>query len=86
MANKKQQDAVWDKAKTIRGKNPETFRRDSEGNKIRRGSYGTTGQYGWEVDHKQPQSKGGSDNPSNLQALHWEANREKSDKMPHGKK
>ena len=81
MANKKQQDAAWAKAKPIRGKNPDTFRRDSQGNKIRHGSYGGTGKYGWEVDHKQPQSKGGSDESANLQALQWEANREKSDKV-----
>ncbi len=71
---------VWDKAKPIRGKNPDTWRRDAEGNKIRSGSYGTHGEYGWHVDHKNPKAKGGSDDPRNLQALHWEANLEKSDK------
>lgn len=72
--------AAWEKANIIRGKNPDAWRRDSEGNKIRHGSYGTTGEYGWEIDHKRPRSKGGSDNNRNLQALHWKANRHKSNK------
>ena len=80
MVSEKTKQQVWDKAKSIRGKNPETWRRDNQGNKIRKGSYGTRGEYGWEVDHKRPKSKGGSDSPKNLQPLHWEANREKSDK------
>ena len=80
MASKKDIEATWDKAKPIRGKNPDTWRKDGEGNKIRKGSYGTTGEYGWEVDHIKPKAKGGSDSTQNLQALQWEANREKSDK------
>ncbi len=79
MPSKKIIDQVWDKAKPIRGKKPETWRRDAEGNKIRKGSHGTHGEYGWHVDHKKPKAKGGSDDPRNLQALHWEANLEKSD-------
>ena len=71
---------VWEKAKPIRGKNPDVWRRDAEGNKIRYGSYGTQGEYGWELDHKNPVSNGGTDNPRNLQPLHWEENRAKSDK------
>lgn len=81
MASKKTIEKVWDKAKPIRGKNPDTWRRDSEGNKIRHGSYGTQGEYGWEIDHKHPESKGGSDSDRNLQPLQWEANREKGDKV-----
>ena len=80
MASKKIIDQVWDKGKSIRGENPDAWRRDSDGNKIRRGSYGTEGEYGWEIDHIKPQSKGGSDDLRNLQPLHPDANREKSDK------
>jgi len=81
MVTKKDVEAVWDKAQTVRGKDPEVWRKDAEGNRIRHGSYGTHGEYGWHIDHKHPESKGGSDKPSNLQALHWEANLEKSDKI-----
>jgi len=35
---------------------------------------------GWELDHKNPIARGGTESPRNLQALHWEENRAKSDK------
>ena len=71
---------AWEEAQKIRGKNPDVWRKDKYGNKIRRGSYGTVGEYGWEIDHKNPKSKGGSDQDRNLQPLHWEENREKGNK------
>jgi 5-methylcytosine-specific restriction endonuclease McrA len=83
MATQKQINHAWDKATPIRGQNPDVYRKDSYGNKIRKPSYGTQGEYGWEVDHKNPISNGGSDNPKNLQALHWQENREKGDKYPY---
>ncbi len=83
MASQSDIDRAWDKGKEIRGKNPEVWRRDPYGNTIRKASYGTRGEYGWEVDHKKPSSKGGSDSPRNLQAVHWEENREKGDHYPY---
>ena len=80
MASKRLIDEMWEKAQPVRGRNPETWRRDDEKNLIRKPSYGTQGEYGWEIDHKNPKSKGGSDNPRNLRPLHWEENREKGDK------
>lgn len=80
MASKKLIDQVWDKGKPVRGQNPDSWRRDADGNKIRFGSYGTEGEYGWEIDHVKPKAKGGSDDLRNLQPLHPDANREKSDK------
>lgn len=73
-------DRAWDRASKVCGKDPDTWRRDAIGNLIRRGSYGTTGEYGWEIDHKNPKAKGGSDHGRNLRALHWASNRRKSDK------
>ena len=78
MTSKK--DQAWEKAKPIRGKSEDVWRKDQQGNKIRKGSYGTTGKYGWELDHKKPKSKGGSDSSKNIQPLHWKENRKKSDK------
>jgi 5-methylcytosine-specific restriction endonuclease McrA len=71
---------VWAKGKTIAGEDQATWRKDEEGNRIRFSSYGTQGTYGWEIDHKTAVARGGTDNLSNLQPLHWQANREKSDK------
>lgn len=85
MASKKQINQAWEKAERIRGKNPDVWRKDKYGNEIRRHSYGTSGNYGWEVDHKKPKSKGGTDKPQNIQPLHWKKNREKSDKYPYKK-
>lgn len=81
MATKKLIEQVWEKGKTIQGRDPDVWRRDAEGNKIRHGSHGTQGEYGWEIDHKNPVAKGGSDDLRNLQPLQWEENREKSDKV-----
>ena len=86
MAGKKQIDQAWEKAKEISGKNPDAWRKDIGGNTIRKASYGTQGQYGWELDHKYPQSRGGSDNQRNIQALYWQDNRKKSDTYPYKNK
>jgi hypothetical protein len=80
MPSKKVVQAAWEKAASVRGRDPATWRRDEEGNLIRAASYGTQGEYGWEVDHRKPVAKGGTDDPCNLRALHTTANREKSDK------
>jgi len=85
MASKKQIEQAWEKGKTVRGKNPNTWRKDNYGNTIRKGSYGTKGEFGWELDHKNPTSKGGTDNPKNIQPLHWNENRKKSNKYPYNK-
>ena len=83
MASKGKIAAVWGKGKPMRGKNPSTWKKDAYGNPIRRGSYGTNGKYAWEVDHKRPKSKGGSDRLSNLQPLHRDENRAKGAKLRH---
>lgn len=72
-------DGAWERASTVRGQDPNVWRRDEEGNVIRYASYGTQGEYGWELDHRVPVSRGGSEHGRNLRALHWQANREKSD-------
>lgn len=83
MASEKDKKVAWEKAKPIRGKNSDVWRKDPYGNTIKWGSYGTKGEYGWEIDHKHPKSKGGTDNPRNLQAIHWQENRKKRDKYPY---
>ena len=42
--------------------------------------YGTRiSQYGWEIDHITPESKGGTNELSNLRPLQWENNLSKLD-------
>lgn len=81
--NMSKKDDAWNNANEIKGQNPDVWRKDAYGNKIRYGSYGTQGDYGWEIDHKHPVSKGGTDSPRNLQALYWEENRQKGNKYPY---
>lgn len=85
MPNKKQVQDAWEEAKSMRGKDPDVWRKDKYGNKIRFGSYGTVGDYGWEIDHKNPKDNGGSNTDKNLQPLHWEENRKKGAKKNYKK-
>ncbi|MGI6358184.1 MAG: HNH endonuclease [Bacillota bacterium] len=70
---------AWRRASLINGVDPDQFRRDACGAKIRKDSYGTTGEFGWEIDHIKPVSGGGTDHKSNLQPLHWANNMHKGD-------
>lgn len=74
--------AVWDKADAIDGYDMNMWRKDFAGAWIRRDHYGVESKYGWEIDHLRPVSQGGSDELSNLRALHWRNNRKKSDNYP----
>ena len=67
----KKLDKVWGKAATVPGKSPKLYRKDVHGNVIYKPSYGKKSSMGWEVDHKNPRSKGGTDNVRNLDTVHW---------------
>jgi len=75
--------SVWAKATPVAGYDPAVYRKDRCGAWIKSSDYGTTGKYGWEIDHIVPVSRSGSDAMFNLQPLHWENNRRKSDNYPH---
>ena len=83
VATRRQVDSAWEKGKPVQGRNPGVWRRDPFGNLLRKASYGTQGEYGWHVDHKNPKSRGGTENPRNIQPLHWQENLKKSDKYPY---
>jgi len=85
MPSKKQILDTWQEAKGMRGKDDDVWRKDKYDNKIRFGSYGTRGEFGWELDHKYPESKGGSGKDKNIQPLHWKENVKKSDKTSYKK-
>ena len=73
-------EAVWRKATPIVGK--PGYAKDRCGATIYRHAHGDTTSYSWEIDHDKPVSKGGSDDLSNLQPLHWRNNRGKGDDYP----
>lgn len=74
-------DKVWELAKPVRGCDPDRIRQDPYGNKICYNSYGKCTPQGWDIDHIKPQSRGGSDNIRNLQALQSSVNRSKQDSL-----
>lgn len=74
---------VWDKAKKIDGEDASLYRKDYAGAWIKRDEYGKTDStLGWEIDHRKPVAKGGSDDLINLDPLQWNNNRTKSDDYP----
>ena len=75
-------DKVWEKGKKIVGVKTKSVKKDKFGEVIAKFHYGDTIQYGWEIDHIKPVSKGGTDDLSNLQPLYWENNRHKENNYP----
>lgn len=82
MATEKQKLAIWNKARKVRGKNPNVYRRDDLGNEIYFSSYGDFTEMGWEIDHKRPPIRGGSESIRNKRPLQTLANRRKGKKYP----
>ena len=75
-----QKSAVWNKAQIVGTNDPNVFRKDECGAWIKWSEYGNrNSEYGWEIDHIMPKSRGGSDSAANLRPLHWENNASKSD-------
>ncbi len=72
--------AVWEKGTKVPGYDPNVRRKDQCTAWIKRDSYGDRGsEYGWEIDHITPVSRGGTDALSNLRPLQWENNASRQD-------
>lgn len=74
---------VWNKGQIIPGADKNIWRKDSCGHKIKYSEHGNTNsEFGWEIDHIYPASKGGKNELKNLQPLYWKNNRNKGDTYP----
>ncbi len=74
---------IWEKGKIVQNYNPDIWRKDIAGAWIKFNDYGNINSiFGWEIDHSNPQTLGGSDNLRNKRPLQWKNNRAKSDKYP----
>ena len=78
--------AAWSRTNPVSGSSKAwEFRRDSLGNLVRYADFGNRhSPFGWELDYILSRSLGGSNDPENLQALHWKATAARSDSLPVG--
>ena len=81
MTTNDQKQKAWENAATVRGKDPDMYRKDPYGNLMYKSSYGKSSDMGWDVDHITPKARGGSDATRNLQALNSSVNRSKGDTL-----
>ncbi len=66
---------VWTKGLVVSGYDSNSWRKDRCGAWMGRQQYGNrNSQYGWEIDHITPVSRGGGDELSNLRPLQWQNN------------
>ena len=71
--NKVQQ--VWEKGIEVDGYDASQIRKDACGAFIVRTHYkNRDSDYGWEIDHVYPESRGGDDRLENLRPMQWENN------------
>jgi HNH endonuclease len=75
---------VWEKGTVVEGYDASMYRKDKCGAWMQKNlrENGSELSLHWEIDHKNPTSKGGNDDLDNLQPLQWENNRGKDNNYP----
>ena len=74
---------IWEKGRSIDGVDSSMFRKDACGAWIARNKFAESeSDFGWNIDHIYPQSKGGDDNPENLRPLNIRNCISKADSYP----
>lgn len=77
-------DAAWNRATIVANANPDVLRKDACGAWIRRDMYLVrSSEYGWEIDHIFPLSKGGTTRKENVRALQWQNADSKGEDYPY---
>ncbi len=72
MFTRKEIQEVWEKAKIVPNTDPKGVRKDQCGAWMAHKQYGNRNSlYGWEIDYITPESKGGTNEISNLRPLQW---------------
>ena len=75
--------SVWKKAKKVDGYDPDVIRQDVCGAWIIFEEYrNVNSDYGWEIDHIYPKSRGGEDDEINMRPMNWRNNKSKGDDYP----
>ncbi len=73
---------VWEKGTPAIGYSKDLWRHDKCGAVMKWTDHGNRdSKSGWEIDHINPVSNGGSDSIGNLQPLNWENNAKKGDSL-----
>ena len=74
--------AVWNKGRIIPNYSSSVWRWDKCGDVMKWSEHGNrNSKNGWEIDHINPVSNGGTDHINNLQPLHWKNNADKGNKL-----
>ena len=73
---------IWSKATEVSGYDSSRWRKDFAGAWIQREQYGLPTEFGWEIFHLIPMSKGGSNDVDNLLPIHRQNNLRRANDYP----
>lgn len=73
---------IWSKAAEVSGYDSSRWRKDFAGAWIQREQYGLPTEFGWEIFHLIPASKGGTNDTDNLLPIHRQNNLRRANDYP----